>query len=235
MAEYDGEKSQDATPHRRQQAREEGQVAKSQDLGSAALLVLGLLALLMFGGGLVEFVVRYCRQQLGGEAWLATDPAPPPSTPTRRSGDWAANLLPLFGLLVAAGVAVNVAQIGFLFLPEKLVPDITRLDPLQGMKRIVSLQGVMRLAFGLVKLAIVATVALASLYNQREAIVGLSAMGVGQIALFLTQILIWTGVKIGGALLVLSILDYGFQWWKHEPRSADDAAGNARGDEEPRG
>ena len=66
-------------------------------------------------------------------------------------------MLPLLGLLVAAGVAVNLAQSGFLFLPEKLAPDITRLDPLQGMKRIFSLQGVMRLAFGLVKLAIVAT------------------------------------------------------------------------------
>ena len=46
MAEYDGEKTQDATPHRRQQAREEGHVARSQRLlGSAALLILGLLAL----------------------------------------------------------------------------------------------------------------------------------------------------------------------------------------------
>ena len=63
------------------------------------------------------------------------------------------NLLPLFGLLLAAGVAVNLAQVGFLFLPEKLAPDITRLDPLKGMRRIFSLPGVMRLAFGLVKIA----------------------------------------------------------------------------------
>ena len=135
MAEYDGEKSQDATPHRRQQAREEGHIAKSQDLGSAALLIVGLLSLWMLGNGLVEFVVHYCRQQLGGEAWLATDPAAAASHAYETLGGLGRALVPLLGLLVAAGVAVNLAQSGLLFLPEKLVPDITRLDPLQGMKR----------------------------------------------------------------------------------------------------
>ena len=45
---------------------------------------------------------------------------------------WRRCVVPLFGLLFAAGVAVDLAQAGLLFLPEKLVPDITRLDPLKG-------------------------------------------------------------------------------------------------------
>ena len=60
--------------HRRQQAREEGQVAKSQDLGSAVLLLAGLLILLMMGQQLVEFFGGYSTKQLGGEAWLTADP-----------------------------------------------------------------------------------------------------------------------------------------------------------------
>ena len=74
MAETDGDKTQDATPHRRQQAREEGQVAKSQDLASAALLLVGLASLLWWGGSLVEMLARYAIEQLGGEAWLTADP-----------------------------------------------------------------------------------------------------------------------------------------------------------------
>jgi flagellar biosynthetic protein FlhB len=54
MPERDGDKTQEATPHRRQEARKHGQVAKSQDLGSAALLLVGLLVLMMTGGGLIE-------------------------------------------------------------------------------------------------------------------------------------------------------------------------------------
>ena len=74
MAETDGDKTQDATPHRRQQAREEGQVAKSQDLASAALLLVGLAALLWLGGPVVEMLGRYATEQLGGEPWLTADP-----------------------------------------------------------------------------------------------------------------------------------------------------------------
>ena len=54
MAEQSGDKTQDATPHRRQQAREKGQVAFSQDLGSAAVLVVGVLLLKWWGKGIME-------------------------------------------------------------------------------------------------------------------------------------------------------------------------------------
>ena len=68
-------------------------------------------------------------------------------------------LLPILGLLCLAGVAVNVLQIGFLFLPQRLAFDFTRLDPLQGLRRIFSAAGMVHLGFGIVKLAIVLAVA----------------------------------------------------------------------------
>ena len=61
-----------------------------------------------------------------------------------------------------------------------------------------------------------AGVAYASLYGQREKILGLAAMTTLGFANFLTQILIWTSMKIAMALLLLAVLDYGFQWWKQE-------------------
>ena len=216
MAEFDGDKSQEATPHRRQQAREEGHVAKSQDLASASLLVLGIATLILFGGALADYLIDYGRQQLGGEAWLSIDAGQASFLWNKTFFGMAPRLLPLFGLLFAAAVAVNLAQVGFLFLPDKLAPDFTRIDPVQGFQRVFSLPSVMRLAFALLKLAIVAAVAGVSLYNQREAILGLSRMAVGQIALFMAQILLWTALKVGAALLVLAILDYGFQRWKYD-------------------
>ena len=69
---------------------------------------------------------------------------------------------------------------------------------------------------GLLKMALVAGVAYASLYGQREKVLGLAAMTTPEIAGFLAQILIWTSMKIAMALLLLAVLDYGFQWWKQE-------------------
>jgi flagellar biosynthesis protein FlhB len=216
MPDYAGEKTLDPTPHRRQQARREGHVAKSQDLGSAALLLSGLAVLMMLGGGLVGFLVEYCRSQLGGEPWLVADA-------TFAVDHWNITLwrlgrylLPILGLLCLASVAVNVLQFGFLFLPQRLAIDFARLDPLQGLRRIFSASGVVHVGFGIVKLAVALTVAGVVLFNQRGAILGLTELPPGALAMQMTELLLWTAMKIGGALLVLAILDYAYQWWRHE-------------------
>jgi flagellar biosynthetic protein FlhB len=216
MAETDGDKTQDATPHRRQQAREEGQVAKSQDLASAALLLVGLATLLWWGGPLVEMLARYATEQLGGEPWFSTDPQFFAAHAQRLCYTLACYLLPILGVLMFTGVAANFMQVGFLFLPEKLAPDLMRLDPLQGFARLFSLGNLVRLVMGLLKMALVASVAYSSLYGQREKVLGLAAMPTTEVAVFVGQVLIWTSMKIALALFLLAVLDYGFQWWKHE-------------------
>jgi len=220
MAEYHGDKSQEPTPHRRQKAREQGQVAKSQDLGSAVLLLVGLLALWGLGGALASFLKGFAEHQLGG-LWLQ---------PGWHFGlgqaiaeyqaallELARLIVPILGLLFLAAIMVNVLQIGFLFLPQKLLPDVSRLDPIRGTQRLCSLSNVVRLAFGLFKIGVIGTVAFVSLYNHRNEILGMAAMeDTKQIAGFMIQIIFWTSFKIALALLVLALLDYAFQRWKHE-------------------
>ena len=216
MPDYAGEKNLEPTPHRRQQARREGHVAKSQDLGSAAMLLLGLGVLVMLGGGLVGFLVEYCRRQLGGQAWLAADKD---FVVGQWNGTlWAVGryLLPILGLLCLAGVAVNVLQIGFLFVPKRLAFDLGRLDPLGGLRRIFSGANVVHLGFGVLKLAAVLAVGCAALYSQREALLGLSALAPSALVGQVTHILCGTALKVGAALLVLAILDYAYQRWRHE-------------------
>jgi flagellar biosynthesis protein FlhB len=216
MPDYAGEKTLEPTPHRRQQARREGHVAKSQDLGSAAMLLLGLGILMMLGGGLAGYLVEYCRSQLGGQAWLRVDK-------DFVVGQWNGTLwsmgrylLPILGLLCLAGVAVNVLQIGFLFLPQKLAFDPGRLDPLAGLRRIFSAAALVHLGFGVVKLIVISAVACAVLYNEREALLGLSALAPPALAGQMAQILLGTAMKVGAALLVLAMLDYAYQRWRHE-------------------
>ena len=216
MPDQDGDKSQDATPHRRQKAREEGQVAKSQDLGSAVLLLAGTMILLTAGRSVSAFVAEYSRRLLGGDAWIQADEMFAVSVWNGTVVGLAGELLPVFGLMLVAAIVVNLAQVGFLFLPKKVQLDISKLDPLKGAKRLFSMQSVARLVFGLFKVLVVACVAYFSLYSEKETILGLAALSVGEVTAYICQILIWTTVKIGVALLILAILDYSFQRWKHE-------------------
>jgi len=216
VPEQDGDKSQEPTPHRRQKAREEGQVAKSQDLGSAVMLILGLLCLMMLGGGVVEFLGDFSQRQLGGEAWLSADVDFVTTQFNGTLGGLAGCVLPIFGLLLVGAVAVNLAQVGFLFIPKKLAPDITRLDPLKGLQRMFSLSNLVRLVFSIFKILVIATVAFVCLYQERDTILNLTAMSVRQIAAYMVDVLLGIALKVGLALLILAILDYAFQRWKHE-------------------
>ncbi len=79
-----------------------------------------------------------------------------------------------------------------------------------------SLANLVRLAFGIFKVGIVAAVAFASLKGHRDAILASTGMPLPEMAAFLVNLLLSTTLKIALALLLLAILDFGFQWWKHE-------------------
>jgi flagellar biosynthesis protein FlhB len=216
MPDYAGEKTLDPTPHRRQQARSEGHVAKSHDLGSAAMLMAALAVLVMLGGGVAGFLVDYCRNQLGGPPCLTLDADAVVNHWTTTLWSLGRCLLPILGLLCLVGITVNVLQIGFLFLPQRLAFDLTRLDPLQGVRRIFSAANLVQLGFSVFKLVLVLGVACVVLYGQRAAILGLTEMAPSAIAQQMSQLVFWTALKVGGALFVLALLDYAYQWWRHE-------------------
>ena len=216
MPEQFGDKQHEATPYRRQQAREEGHVARSPDLSSAAMLVCAVALLLYLGQGVVLFVVRYTQQQLGETAWLSLDRDEAVHQWHGVLSQIATHLLPILGLLMVAAIVVHLLQVGFLFLPGKLALDVSRISPLRGLQRIFSLASAIRLGFGLLKILLVGAVAYWCLWGKRSEILSLSDLAVPEIARIVVETALWTCLKIGAALLVLALLDYGFQWWKHE-------------------
>lgn len=216
MSEQFGDKTHDATPHRRQKAREQGQVARSQDLASAMLLVGATLLLMSLGPSVLRFFESLALRQLGGRAWLQAD-ANFVTVEWNMILYWLAKaLLPIMGLIMLMAIVVHLAQVGFLFLPQKMAPDFSRVNPLKGAKRLFAMANLVRLAFGVFKIAIVIAVAYWSIRQYDDTILTLAIMPVDEIAWMIGEILLSTCLKIGIALLILAILDYGFQKWKHE-------------------
>jgi flagellar biosynthetic protein FlhB len=221
MADH-GDKSLDPTPHRRQQARERGEFARSQDLTSAGLLLGGLAALVLTGGALVDFLAGLLHGSLSGQSWMSWLGSDAPTADVV-AGQWnalvpalAKVLLPLLALMLLPAVGINLLQTGILFLPHKAAPDFSRIDPLSGLSRILSPASGARLAFGVFKIAVIAAVGVFSVFEQRHELALVPTLELPQVARFAWETCLWTCVKIGGALAVLAVLDYAVQRWKHE-------------------
>lgn len=180
------------------------------------MLLLGLLVLIAAGSGLIEFLSRYTVGQLGHRAWLSTDPGTLQAHLKETLWELSQHLLPIFGLLAIGAIAANLVQTGFLFLPEKLKPDPVRINPLEGLRRLFSLSSTSRLGLGLLKILVIGTVAWIDLSDKQDALLGLVSGSPARIGLFASNVLLWTSLKIGVALLALAMLDYALLRWKHE-------------------
>src|ERR1700754_4610886 len=119
MAEETDEKTLDPTPRRRQQAREAGQVARSQDLGSAVLLLGGLGLLIFAGGTLLQSLAGLFKAYLSGAAWMSELASPDGAVEANHWNSIVSTigrvLLPLLGGATLLAIAGNVMQTGPMF------------------------------------------------------------------------------------------------------------------------
>ncbi len=222
MADFTGDKTHDPTPRRRQQAREAGRVAQSQDLNSAILLLVSLALLLLGGPALVEFLANFLRDSLGGSSWrswIHTHDAGSPLV-TGHVGALvpalARLLLPVLAGGALAAIGGSLLQSGFLFRPRRIAPDLSRVNPIAGMRRVFSGASAARVVFGVVKIGVVGAIALGGLWSRREELASLAALGPADLAVQVWDVCFWTCLKIGGALLALSAVDYLYQRWQFE-------------------
>jgi flagellar biosynthetic protein FlhB len=216
MADSSGDKKHLATDKRRRQAREQGQVVKSQDLTSAALLLSALAVLWMLGAPAAEHMAGAIADALSVPRVRPLGTADATNWLLISGGRLALATVPILVTMFIAGVLVNVTQTGLILSPAKIAPKLSNISPISGAKRILSLQGAARLGFGLFKVMIIAAVAFVALRYYRDPILSLAALSVPQIASTLFRCLMGTCVWIGAALFILAILEYAFQKWKHE-------------------
>lgn len=209
------DKTHDATQHRRDKAAEEGQVPRSQDLTAAILLLAGMLMMLYFGQSIADFLGEEMRSHLT-TAWTRFERHDATSHVYELSAKFGWALLPLLGLLVVLAVGVNLGQVGFLFLPDKVAFDPSHLDPVAGFERVFSLNNAVRLGFGMFKVAVAMVVAGWCLWNEQESLAALPTLSLTQVASYLFTTCMSVGIKVTASLLVLAVIDYLYQWWKNE-------------------
>jgi len=213
--ERDEERTEPATPRRREEARERGQVARSADLSSALILLAAVVALHFLGRSMIGGILASSTSVLDG---LAGVDGAPGNLMGRFGGAFAAVLagfLPFIGIILAAAVGANLVQVGFLFTGDPLVPDLDRINPVSGLGRLFSIRGLLRIVAALLKISLVAVVVFWTLWAERVRLVELSGRPFEQVLGVATDLMFTLSLRAALALLGLALLDFGLQRWQH--------------------
>lgn len=219
MAEVDQEsRTEPATQRRRRELRERGQIARSGDLTTAALLLAATAALNFFGADLTINLAEMLRKSLAGAAWSSVEPAMVMAHLRELAQLAARSVIPILAVLVGAAVAINLVQVGFVATTEPLGPDLTRLNPIAGLQRMWSGQGAVAGATGVLKLLVLAAIAAGFLTGQLPALLRVGEYELAGISRQLGSGIVRLGFQLSVGLIVLAVVDYGLQLWRFERR-----------------
>lgn len=209
------EKTEQPTPKRLREARERGSVAKSTELNSAVMLLLGLSFLYFMGPKIGDMLMSGTRTVFMhiGNVDASVDQV---GTYYTNGLDFVGKLLgPFFVFLVFIGLGVNVLQIGFLLTARPLEPDLGKLSPIKGFKQLFSLKGFVEGAKGTFKVILVFGVAFVVVKMDLRDIFAANDKSIGQITIFLAKEMYKLGLIASLILLVMALFDYAFQRWNY--------------------
>ncbi|MGY8825776.1 MAG: flagellar biosynthesis protein FlhB [Candidatus Latescibacterota bacterium] len=210
------EKTEEATPKRREDSRRKGQVARSSELSSIAILIAGLLALSSLGPYMYTQLSIFMVDALTNGIHTEINAVSLRASLATWAFGYARIVGPMVVLLLAAALGVNYAQVGVLFTAVPLTPKAERLSPLSGIKRIFSSKGLVELAKSLFKISAVAYVTYLTIDGNLTDFVSYMDMSVGQIFSLCGSIILKLTFRIVLMLLVMAILDYAFQRFDYE-------------------
>lgn len=214
---FSSEKTEPATPRKREQSREEGQSAKSQDLTAALIMITGLVCFLWFGAtmwgamvGLFDDSIRHLSSDVfQGDRWL--------DGLIQKAGvvffiGW----LPMGALCALVAGGVMVYQVGFMITSKPLIPKPDRMNPISGLKKIISMRTIVEMIKGILKALLLLLILYHGMNKSKDMVMILMRVPLN-LGTKMIMDNIWNlAMRMALMLLVLGLFDYLYQKWEFE-------------------
>ncbi|MCX5836849.1 MAG: flagellar biosynthesis protein FlhB [Deltaproteobacteria bacterium] len=211
----DQEKTEQATPKRREEAREKGQVAKSRELGSVAVLGACLVYFYFNASSMITQMMDMMKMHFrkAGQLSINIDNVQPMLL------DFVFQtfliLIPFLLVALVSGFIANILQVGFLFSSEAIAPKFSKIDPIKGFQRLFSLQSFVELVKNILKMVIVGMVAYLTIKSESDTILPMMNFNVQDIFICIGKVSFKILYTTCWVLVILAVLDYAYQKWEH--------------------
>ncbi|WP_426417579.1 flagellar biosynthesis protein FlhB [Aestuariirhabdus sp. LZHN29] len=209
------DKSEEPTEKRIRDAREEGQVPRSKELTTMLLLLVGtgsLFASAALIGNNIGSVMRF-NFTLERKSMFDT------SLMIQHLGvslvEATTSLVPFFIAMMLVSLLSPLALGGWLLSGKAVMPKLSRMDPLKGLKRMFSAKSLIELLKSIAKVAVVATVSIMVLLSKQEDFLGMGKEAIPQAIAHGLSVLGWSVLGMSASLILIALIDIPFQIWDH--------------------
>lgn len=213
---FSQEKTEKATPKKREDSRQEGRVAKSQDVNTAIILLFVFMFLWFFGRFLRDDLFLIFEKSFNEYALMGVSEETVSLVMSELTIQAAKIVLPIFLAAIVGALLSNYMQVGFLFSAKPLMFKLERINPLQGAKRIFSARALVELLKSMLKIAFVALVACIILWMNKESVFRLASTSPATSLSVIGGLVARMGVFTSILLIFLSIFDYVYQKYDYE-------------------
>lgn len=216
MAENDsGEKTEEPTAKKLNEARKKGQIARSKDLGTMFVLVGSACALLLVGNSLANSMSVVMKRLFSLNRSEALDMHAAFNVISGTATELIAPLLWIFFIIVLAAFIGNTLLGGISFSVEAMAPKASKLSPLAGFKRMFGLKALVELIKSLLKFFVVFIVAFLLLSTLFEQILGLSLETMPHNFGHAVELLLWMFLVLALSIGIIAAIDAPYQIWDH--------------------
>ena len=210
------EKTEQPTSKRLEDAKRKGQVARSRELNTMAITLLGVVVLVVMSGYVGGELTQIMTHGLAVERSEIFEPNSLIQHLSEAVQDAFLALTPFFLTMIVVAIASSVALGGFSISSEAFAPKLSKLNPLKGLQRIFSLKGLVELFKALAKFALVGGATALLLWHTLGDYLLLHEMDLAQAALHMGRLIGWSVILIAATLILVAAIDVPFQLWDHK-------------------
>ena len=213
-SESGADKTEDPTEKRKKDSREKGEIARSKELNTLAIMLAGSIGLIIFGGALAQDMMEIMRYNfsISREVLLNTDSM---GAFLLHSGKIAlVALQPVLITLLIAALIGPIALGGWLFAAGSLAPKFSRMNPAAGIKRMFSAKALVELLKALAKFFIILIVALLVLKSDIDDLQRISREPLESAVIHSLQVVAWSALWMACGLILIAAVDVPVQLWE---------------------
>lgn len=214
----DLERTEPASARRLEKAREEGQVPHSRELGTFLVVFFGAATLWLLGSWMGTRLMGHLAAPLQFDRALAFDPAAALSALSTALAAALLLLLPLFAVLMVVAIAAHWALAGSVFSLKAIGPKFSKLNPLQGVKRVFSLNGLVEMLKAVLKSLVIGGIGLGVILHYQDHLLALVPRAVTPAVTSLAEIVAVAGLWMAAGLVILPLVDVPYQLWQYAKR-----------------